>query len=210
MPEAIALNCLEEVEESSEAGHPVQLQLAAHAAFGKAKGKGKGRSKKGKGKGKGKVIRSHWTEQRREKLKSLKAKSKCMRCGALGHWAGDPECKFPTSQGGGKGKAHLAVIADEGLSIPAKNDSAAAFVARAKSSAASSAAAPKPIAAPAREPREMVMEGGGSGSKPQVCNRAGAHTRDIPRYIGYVTGRRLSRHTPQKCPVIHDCTCELS
>ena len=117
--EAIALNCLEELEESSEAGHAVQLQLAAHAAFGKAKGKGKGKSKKGKGKGKGKVVRSHLTlEQRRDKLKSLKAKSKCMRCGALGHWAGDPECKFP-SQGGGKGKAHLAVIADEGLSIPA-------------------------------------------------------------------------------------------
>ena len=108
-----------------------------------------------------KVVRSHLAlEQRREKLKSLKAKSKCMRCGALGYWAGDPECKFPTSQGGGKGKAHLAVIADEGLSIPAGNDSAAASVARAKSSAASSAAAPKPIAAPAREPREMVMEGG--------------------------------------------------
>ena len=104
---------------------------------------------KGKGKGKSK-NRSHC----REKLKS-----KCMRCGALGHWAGDPECKFP-SQGGGKGKAHLAVIADEGLSIPAGNDSAAAFVARAKSSAASTAAAPKPIAAPAHEPREMVMEGG--------------------------------------------------
>ena len=53
--EAIALNCLEELEESSEAGHAVQLHLAAHAAFGKAKGKGKGKSKKGKGKGKGKV-----------------------------------------------------------------------------------------------------------------------------------------------------------
>ena len=118
---------LEELEESSEAGHAVQLQLAAHAAFGKAKGKGKGKSKTGKGKGKGKVVRSHLTlEQRREKLKSLKAKSKCMRCGALGHWAGDPECKFP-SQGGGKGKAHLAAIADEGLSIFAGNDSAAAF-----------------------------------------------------------------------------------
>ena len=158
--EAIALNCLEELEESSEAGHAVQLQLAAHAAFGKAKGKGKGKSKKGKGKGKGKVVRSHLTlEQRRDKLKSLKAKSKCMRCGALGHWAGDPECKFP-SQGGGKGKAHLAVIADEGLSIPAGNDTAAAFVARAKSSAASSAAAAKPIPAPSHEPRAMVMEGG--------------------------------------------------
>ena len=153
--EAIALNCLEELEESSEAGHAVQLQLAAPAAFGKAKGKGKGKPKKGKGKGKGKVVRSHLTlEQCREKLKSLKAKSKCMRCGTLGHWAGDPECKFPTSQSGGKGKAHLAIIADEGLSIPAGNDSAAALVVRAKSAAA------KPIAAPAREPREVVMEGG--------------------------------------------------
>ena len=59
--EAIALNCLEELEESSEAGHAVQLHLAAHAAFGKAKGKGKGKSKKGKGKGRGKVVRSHLT-----------------------------------------------------------------------------------------------------------------------------------------------------
>ena len=46
--EAIVLNCLEELEESSEAGHAVQLHLAAHAAFGKTKGKGKGKSKKGK------------------------------------------------------------------------------------------------------------------------------------------------------------------
>ena len=42
------------------------------------------------------------------------------------------------------------------LSIPAGKDSAAAFVV----AATSSAAAPKPIAAPVREPREMVMEGG--------------------------------------------------
>ena len=55
-----------------------------------------------------------------------------MRCGALGHWAADPECKFPTSQGG-SGKVHLAIIADEGLSIPAGNESAAGFVVRAKS-----------------------------------------------------------------------------
>ena len=95
-------------------------------------------------------MRSHLTltlEQRREKLKSLKAKSKCMRCGAIGHWAGDPECKFPTSQGG-KGKAHLAIIADEGLSIPAGNGSAR----RAKSAAA------KPIAAPAIGTTLFVME----------------------------------------------------
>ena len=76
-----------------------------------------------------------------------------MSCGALGHWGGDPECKFPTSQGG-KGKAHLAIIADEGLSTPAGNESAAAFKVRPKSEAA------KPIAAPSHEPRDMVMEGG--------------------------------------------------
>ena len=35
----------------------------------------------------------------------------------------------------------------------------------------------------------------GSGSNPKVCSRAGAHTRDIPRYKGYVTGRRLSSPT---------------
>ena len=59
--EAIAQNCLEELEESSEAGHAVQLHLATDAAFGKAKGKGKGNTKKGKGKGKGKVMPSHLT-----------------------------------------------------------------------------------------------------------------------------------------------------
>ena len=87
-------------------------------------------------------MRSHFTlEQRREKLKSLKAiyKSKCVRCGALGHLAGDPD---------------LAIIADEGFSIFAGNEPAAAFVVRAKSAAA------KPIAAPSHEPRDMVMEGG--------------------------------------------------
>ena len=152
--EAIGPNCLEELEEFSEAGHTVQLHSAAHAAFGKAKGKGKGKSKKGKGKGKGKVI----LEQRREKLKSLKSESKCMRCGALGHWAGDPECKFPTPQSeGGKGKAHLAIIADEGLSIPAGNESAAAFMVRPKSAAANPLAARS--AAAVHEPRDMVMEG---------------------------------------------------
>ena len=110
--EAIALNCLEEFNESSEVGHAVQLQLAAQVVFGKAKGKGTGKSK-GKGKGKGKVVGSHFNlQQQHDKLKSLKGMSNCMRCGALSLWAGDPECKFPTSQDG-KGKAHLAIMADE-------------------------------------------------------------------------------------------------
>ena len=88
----------------------IQLQLAANAAFGRAKGR-KGKDK-GRGKSKGKVVRSHLTlEERRGKMKTLKAKSKCLRCGAIGHWAGDPECKFPTSKGGkaqSKSRAHLA------------------------------------------------------------------------------------------------------
>ena len=33
-------------------------------------------------------------------------------------------------------------------------------------------------------------------SKSKLCNRTGAHTRDIPRYIENVTGRRLSRQAP--------------
>ena len=90
--EITALNVMEELEDSSEGGHAIQLMLAANAAFGKARGKNKGKSK-GKGKGKGKVVRSNLTlEQRRDKLRALKAKSKCLRCGGAGHWAGDPEC----------------------------------------------------------------------------------------------------------------------
>ena len=98
--EAIALNALEELGEAEkrQIGDAIQLQLAAFAAFGKAKGKGKGKSP---GKGKGKVVRSNLTiEQRRQKLAKIKAKSKCLRCGGQGHWAGDPACKFPGSKGG--------------------------------------------------------------------------------------------------------------
>ena len=58
-PEAIALNSIEELDDTADAGHAIQLQLAANAAFGKAKGKGK--FPKGKDKGKGKVVRSHLT-----------------------------------------------------------------------------------------------------------------------------------------------------
>ena len=96
--EATALNCMEGSEDADEKklGEAIQLQLVAMIAFGKAKGKG---NPKGKGKGKGKLVRSQLTlEQRRSKLAELKARSKCMRCGATGHWAGDPGCKFPGSK----------------------------------------------------------------------------------------------------------------
>ena len=74
--EAMALNCLLDVVDADEkqAGDAVQLQLAAHASFGKAKGKGKF-GQKGKP-GKGKLARSHLTiEQRRAKLADLKKRS---------------------------------------------------------------------------------------------------------------------------------------
>ena len=124
-PEAIALNSIEELDDTADAGHAIQLQLAANAAFGKAKGKGKG---------KGKVVRSHLTlEQRRDKLKALKAKSKCLRCGGTGHWAGDPECKFPNGNGGGGGKprAHVAIIqgsSADGLHVAAAAGSHTSFM----------------------------------------------------------------------------------
>ena len=58
---ALALNSIEELNDTAEAGHAVHLQLATYAAFGKAKGKGKRPKGKGKGKGKGKVVRSRLT-----------------------------------------------------------------------------------------------------------------------------------------------------
>ena len=129
---AIALNSIEELDDTADAGHAIRLQLAANAAFGKAKGKGK--RPKGKGKGKGKVVRSHLTlDQRRDKLKALKAKSKCLRCGGTGHLAGDPECKFPNGNGGGGGKprAHVAIIqgsSADGLRVAAAAGSHTSFV----------------------------------------------------------------------------------
>ena len=122
------------------------------------KGKGKGR-----GKSKGKVVRSHLTlEERRDKMKTLKAKSKCLRCGAIGHWAGDPECKFPTSKGGkpqSKSRAHLAIVTpkqdpDGGLYVPSgKDEDAHAYMVNELGAASSKAA-------PARPSSAMQMEGG--------------------------------------------------
>ena len=103
--EATALNALvdlgdEPAEDDKSLGEALQLQLAAFAAFGRVKGKGKGKPK-----GKGKIIRSNLSiEQRRKRLSEIKAKSKCLRCGAYGHWAGDPICKFPGAKGNANAK----------------------------------------------------------------------------------------------------------
>ena len=107
---------------SSEGGHAIQLMLAANAAFGKARGKGKGKSK-GKGKGKGKVVRSHLTlEQRRDKLRALKAKSKCLRCSGTGHWAARPTNSGRKGAASVKHSAHVALTqgsASDGVHVRA-------------------------------------------------------------------------------------------
>ena len=160
--EATVLNVLEELDpEEPESGHAIQLQLAANAALGKAKGrKGKGR---GKGKSRGKVVRSHLTlEERRDKMKALKAKSKCLRCGGMGHWAGDPECKFPSQKGGkggGKGRANLAIVTpkqdpDGGLYVPSGNDEGPG------SYMVNELSATRPKSAPSQPSSGMQMEGG--------------------------------------------------
>ena len=128
--ETVALNAMVDFPDDGDErqiGDAIQLQLAAHAAFGKAKGKGKGF----KGKQKGKLVRSQLTlEQRRDRLSQLKQKSKCLRCGGIGHWAGDPECKFPGNKTQNpkstpKPTAHFADISDsssdEGVYIDASS-----------------------------------------------------------------------------------------
>ena len=47
-------------------------------------------------------------EQRRAKLRELKPKSKSLRCGGMGHWAGDPGCKFANKPQPPKPAANLA------------------------------------------------------------------------------------------------------
>ena len=75
---------------------PVQLAYAAQTAFSQAKGKGKGKGKgKPGGKSGGKLAKSNLTiADRKAKLAELKAKSRCLKCGVIGHWAGDAACKF--------------------------------------------------------------------------------------------------------------------
>ncbi len=88
------------------------MQLAAYAAFGK-------------GKGKGEVVRSHLLiEQRRQKLLDLKRKFKCLRCRGVGHWARDPECKFPGRQKpqGSQGKPPPKPTANVGWSDSSSDD----------------------------------------------------------------------------------------
>ena len=70
-----------------------------------AKGKGKGKDKGGKGKSGGKLVKSNLTiADRKAKLTELKSKSRCLRCGVVGHWAGDAECRFKGNAKGASAK----------------------------------------------------------------------------------------------------------
>ena len=118
--EAIALNCVTDylsyegasIEEvPDEVAQAVQHQVVALSAMQKGtQGKtrrGKGRGRRGKGSGGGLTgkgqfpVRRHalTLSDRRAALKRLKLRTKCLKCGQLGHWQGDPECPK-----GGKGK----------------------------------------------------------------------------------------------------------
>ena len=75
-------------------------QTALYSTFRKGKGKDRGKGKgKSKGFGKGKLVQSNLSiADRKAKLQDLKAQSRCLRCGAIGHWAGDKECRFRTNE----------------------------------------------------------------------------------------------------------------
>ena len=66
--------------------------MTAFYARGKAKGKGISFARRPPTNFKGRRNIPP-LENRRERLKELKKKSKCKVCGKVGHWAGDPECK---------------------------------------------------------------------------------------------------------------------
>ena len=72
------------------------------------KEKGKGKSK-GKGKGRYPVRPSHLTlEDRRRRLKELKAKTECRACGRKGHWVNDRGCAMSSSSSSTQNRARTA------------------------------------------------------------------------------------------------------
>ncbi|OLP90155.1 hypothetical protein AK812_SmicGene28317 [Symbiodinium microadriaticum] len=100
----------------------VQLAYAATNTLStaKGKGKGKGKDKGGKGKSGGKLVKSNLTiADRKAKLQELKSKSRCLRCGVVGHWAGDAECRFKGNAKGAAGKPSAAPAQSGGVSKPA-------------------------------------------------------------------------------------------
>ena len=100
----------------------VQLAYAATNTLStaKGKGKGKGKDKGGKGKSGGKLVKSNLTiADRKAKLQELKSKSRCLRCGVVGHWAGDAECRFKGNAKGAAGKPSATPAQPGGAPKPA-------------------------------------------------------------------------------------------
>ena len=75
------------------------------------KGEGKCKSK-GSGKGRYPVQPSHLSlEDRRRRLKELKAKTECRICGRKGHWANDRECAMSSSSSSTQNQTRTARMA---------------------------------------------------------------------------------------------------
>ena len=73
----------------------VQANVQAYLSFGKEKGKGKG---KDKSKGRYPVRPLNLSlEDRRRRLRELKANTECRACGRKGRWAHDRECAMSSS-----------------------------------------------------------------------------------------------------------------
>ena len=85
----------------------VQASAQAYLSFGKEKGKGKGQ-----GKGRCPVRPSHLSlEDRRRRMKELKAKTECRACGRKGHWANDREYAMSSSSSSTKNQTRTARMA---------------------------------------------------------------------------------------------------
>ena len=116
-----------------------QTETAAYVLH--RKGKGKGLRTRRRFKSSYRPRASHLSiEDRRKKLKEIKMRSTCKKCGQKGHWAGDPECKYTIkkphfpSKGkskGGKRGAKLATLEDTSTpSLDAQDGYFAAFLAQ--------------------------------------------------------------------------------
>ena len=78
------------------------MQAEQEAYFAKKGAAGKGKGFRQPPARQFQVTGSLSLEERRAKVAALKARTTCRRCGARGHWSGDPTC--PHTKGGKKGK----------------------------------------------------------------------------------------------------------
>ena len=66
------------------------------------------------------MVKSNLTiADRKAKLQELKSKSRCLRCGVVGHWAGDAECRFKGNAKGAAGKPSATPAQSGGAPKPA-------------------------------------------------------------------------------------------